>query len=61
MTRTRPWPLAAHSRDPRLYQIAVLSCLVIYGVGRLHFDVSVCRIGLMLATCLTTQYLCTQR
>ena len=59
MTQTRP-SAAAHTRDPRLYQIAILSCLLVYGVGRLHFDVSVGRIGLTLATCLATQYLCTR-
>ena len=60
MTHTRPSPPAAHGRDPRLYQIAILSCLLIYGVGWLHFDVSVGRIGLTLATCLASQYLCTR-
>ena len=59
MTQTRP-SAAAHTRDPRLYQIAILSCLLVYGVGRLHFDVSVDRIGLTLTTCLATQYLCTR-
>jgi hypothetical protein len=59
-TRTRPSPPAALGRDPRLYQIAILSCLLIYGVGWLHFDVSVGRIGLTLATCLASQFLCTR-
>ena len=57
MTQTRVSPSAA---DPRLYQIAILSCLLVYGVGRLDFDVSASRVGLTLATCLATQYLCTQ-
>ena len=60
MTQTRLSPAPARSRDPRLYQIAVLSCLLVYGVGRLHFDVAVGRIWLTLATCLATQYLCTR-
>ena len=60
MTQTRLSPAPARSRDPRLYQIAILSCLLVYGAGRLHFDVSVGRIWLTLATCLATQYLCTR-
>ncbi len=59
MTQTR-LSAAARSRDPRLYQIVMLGCLLVYGVGRLDFDVSVGRIGLTLATCLATQYLCTR-
>ena len=57
MTQTGVSPPAA---DPRLYQIVMLSCLLVYGVGWLDFDVSVGRIGLTLATCLSTQYLCTR-
>ena len=60
MTQTRPIPPSARGRDPRLYQIAILGCLLVYGVGRLDFDVSAGRIGLTLATCLATQYLCTR-
>ncbi len=60
MTQTRPSPQAAPGRDLRLYQIAILVYLLVYGVGRLHFDVSVSRIGLTLSTCLATQYLCTR-
>ena len=52
MTQTRT--------DPRLFQIVTLGCLLVYGVGRLHFDVSVGQVGLTLATCLATQYLCTR-
>ena len=59
MTQTR-LSAAARCRDPRLYQIVMLGCLLVYGVGRLDFDVSVGRIGLTLATCLATQYLCTR-
>ena len=53
MTQTR-LSAAARSRDPRLYQIVMLGCLLVYGVGRLDFDVSASRIGLTLATCLAT-------
>ena len=56
MTQTR----VSQPADPRLYQITILSCLLVYGVGRLGFDVSASRIGLTLATCLATQYLCTR-
>ena len=47
-------------RDPRLYQISVLGCLLVYGVGWLGFDVSMHQVGFTLATCLATQYLCTR-
>ena len=57
MTQTRVSPPAA---DPRLYQIAILGCLLVYGLVGLDFDLSASRIGLTLATCLVTQYLCTQ-
>ena len=44
------------SLDPRLYQIASLSTLLIYGLVWLHFDVSVLQIALTLGTALLTQY-----
>lgn len=47
--------------DPRLYQIAVLATLLVYGVIWLDFGVSSGRIALVLATCLGTQYVCTRR
>ena len=60
MTHARPTSSRPVSRqDPRLYQIAVLSALLVYGVGWLHFDVPVARIGLTVIACLGTQYLCT--
>jgi Na+-transporting NADH:ubiquinone oxidoreductase subunit NqrB len=46
--------------DPRIYQIAVLSGLLTYGLGWLHFDITLDRAGLLLATALLTQYLCTK-
>lgn len=42
--------------DPRLYQIASLSTLLLYGVIWLHFDKSVIQIAGTLATALLTQY-----
>ncbi|MDZ4733175.1 MAG: RnfABCDGE type electron transport complex subunit D [Nitrospirota bacterium] len=42
--------------DPRLYQIASLSTLLLYGLVWLHFDVSVLQIIITLGTALLTQY-----
>jgi Na+-transporting NADH:ubiquinone oxidoreductase subunit NqrB len=47
-------------KDPRHYQIAVLASLLIYGVGWLDFEVGIFQAGLILATTLITQYLCTR-
>ena len=44
--------------DPRLYQIASLSGLLIYGVLALDFDVHPLRAATLLATALLTQFLC---
>ena len=41
--------------DPRLYQIATLASLLVYGMGWLNFDITVARAGLLLATVLATQ------
>jgi enediyne biosynthesis protein E5 len=41
--------------DPRLYQIATLASLLVYGVGWLDFDITVSRVVLLLATVLATQ------
>jgi enediyne biosynthesis protein E5 len=46
--------------DPRYYQITMLSILLIYGVGRLDFDVQLLSIVLIITTVLITQWLCTQ-
>ena len=46
--------------DPRYYQIAVLSGLVIYGLGWLHFDITPDRAALLLSAALLTQYICTK-
>lgn len=47
-------------RDPRLYQILVLSCLLVYGVTRLDLEVKPERALLLLATALLTQYACSR-
>ena len=44
------------SFDPRLYQIASLSTLLLYGLLWLHFDVSPWQIAITLGTALLTQY-----
>lgn len=42
--------------DPRLYQIASLSTLLLYGLLWLHFDVSVMQIVVTIVTAMLTQY-----
>lgn len=44
--------------DPRLYQIGVLSGLLVYGVGWLDFEIAVPRTALLLLTVLATQAVC---
>ena len=44
--------------DPRLYQIATLASLLVYGMGWLDFDITVSRVVLLLATVLATQGIC---
>ena len=46
--------------DPRLYQISMLTCLLVYGVFRLDFEISVARALTILASTWTTQYACTR-
>ncbi len=45
-------------RDPRLYQIAVLSALLLYGVLALDFEVPPLQAAVLLGTALLTQALC---
>jgi Na+-transporting NADH:ubiquinone oxidoreductase subunit NqrB len=47
-------------RDPRLYQIAVLASLLLYGVLRLEFEVSPAQAAVLLGTALLTQAVCTR-
>jgi Na+-transporting NADH:ubiquinone oxidoreductase subunit NqrB len=44
--------------DPRLYQIATLSSLLVYGMGWLDFGVTPARVCLLLLTVLATQACC---
>ena len=44
--------------DPRMYQIAMLSSLLVYGMVWLDFGVTATRVGLLLATALVTQAVC---
>jgi enediyne biosynthesis protein E5 len=48
------------SSDPRHYQIAVLSLLLIYGVGWLEFDIAWAQLVVSLGTALLAQYACTR-
>jgi enediyne biosynthesis protein E5 len=48
------------SSDPRHYQIAVLSLLLIYGVGWLEFDIAWPQLVVSLGTALLAQYACTR-
>lgn len=41
--------------DPRLWQIATLSGLLVLGLAVLRFDVGLAQVGVVLATCLATQ------
>jgi enediyne biosynthesis protein E5 len=47
-------------RDPRLYQIAVLASLLVYGVLWLDLEVQPLQAAVLLATALLTQYVCTR-
>jgi Na+-transporting NADH:ubiquinone oxidoreductase subunit NqrB len=57
----RSQPSKPSSRlDPRLYQIASLSTLLLYGLIWLDFDVSLSQIVITIGTALLTQYACTR-
>jgi Na+-transporting NADH:ubiquinone oxidoreductase subunit NqrB len=56
MTRNGQPP--AHRIDPRLYQIASLTGLLVYGLLALDFEVGLPRAITILATTLCTQYAC---
>ncbi|HKH44125.1 MAG TPA: RnfABCDGE type electron transport complex subunit D [Thermoanaerobaculia bacterium] len=47
-------------RDPRLYQVAVLASLLLYGVLRLDFEVAPAQAAVLLGTALLTQAACTR-
>jgi Na+-transporting NADH:ubiquinone oxidoreductase subunit NqrB len=44
--------------DPRLYQIGVLGTLLVYGMARLDFEITLGRTALLLGTVLATQAIC---
>ncbi len=46
--------------DPRICQITILSCLLIYGVTKLDFEVNLVQSLLILSSVLTTQFLFTR-
>jgi len=52
--------LVRFGSDPRHYQIAVLSSLLIYGVGWLEFDIAWPQLAVSLTTALLVQYACTE-
>lgn len=58
--RLRSTRLRGRFRDPRLYQILVLSCLLAYGVLRLDLEVRPARALLLLGAALAAQYACTR-
>ena len=47
-------------RDPRLYQIATLASLLLYGLTWLDFEITPARAIVLLATVLVTQAVCDQ-
>jgi Na+-transporting NADH:ubiquinone oxidoreductase subunit NqrB len=47
-------------RDPRYYQIAVLTALLFYGIFWLGFDIGWPQVILLLTTVLATQYACSE-
>lgn len=51
---------AARFRDPRLYQILVLSALLVYGAFRLDLEIQPLRAFLLLAAVLLAQYACSR-
>ena len=56
----RVLPARGGSLDPRLYQIAVLASLLLYGMTRLDFEVNAGRALLILGTALAAQLACTR-
>lgn len=48
--------LAFHHSDPRHFQLAILSVLLLYGIGWLEFDIEMSQVLMLLSTALATQY-----
>lgn len=57
---TNKSPQSTFWRDPRLYQIASLATLLLYGLLFLHFDLSSWQIVITIGTALLTQFVCTR-
>lgn len=55
-SRTSQANQSAFRRDPRLYQIVILSTLLLYGLLFLYFDISVWQIFITLGMAQLTQY-----
>ncbi|KRT64813.1 MAG: hypothetical protein XU11_C0048G0013 [Candidatus Dadabacteria bacterium CSP1-2] len=53
------FPLRFLRYDPRIYQITVLSALLVYGIGWLDFEISAVNASVILLSVLLTQYICT--
>ena len=53
------FPLRFMRYDPRMYQITVLSALLVYGIGWLDFEISAVNASVILISVLLTQYICT--
>lgn len=53
-------PARVRPLDPRLYQIATLSSLLIYGLTVLDFDITMAQVNLTLVTALAVQWLCSR-
>lgn len=54
------FPLRFLRYDPRIYQIIILTSLVMYGVFRLDFEVRAVHAASILITVLLTQYICSR-
>ena len=48
--------LAFHQSDPRHFQIAILSVLLVYGIGWLEFDIGPAQVLMLLPTAFAPQY-----
>lgn len=53
-------PARSSFKDPRLYQILILSSLLVYGVARLDLEIRPFQACLLLGTALLTQWACTR-
>ncbi len=54
------WFRCVAQADPRLYQIAVLSGLLLYGLGALDFEIGWIQVAVTLSVAVGTQWLCSK-